>query len=327
MTVDIGQEFILLSSGSRPTGTELVTRTVPAGSTLVRVAIDEDGFRHLLVPVPGELPRDKESAALDLEPRVLAINGTPVLFADLKCLDTRLSLVFERLVADVVARINAGDQPERALPLALHQWRDLFRGGSSGLTVEQVVGLIGELQVLERLSRSAGAESALDDWWGPDGHPHDFYSAVDRAIEVKATRSLEGNRIHISNVVQLDPAGLADLRLAVFRLRPDRQAPTLDERITALLEMGFPAAKTLTKIEAAGHIHESPLPFSTRFAVVSDRWWSVGEDFPGVRESRFSSAALRGVSNIKYELSLDSVGPSMPADAVDDLIGSWGRDE
>ena len=174
MPADIGQDFVLLSSGAKPVGTALVTRKVSAGGADMRVAVDRDGFRHLLVPVPDELPRDGQSAALTLEPRLLAVDGTPVLYADLKCLDTRLSLVFERLVTDVVGRVESGDRPERALPLALNQWRELFQGGPPEFTVERVIGLIGELQVLLRLSGSTGEDRALDAWWGPDGHPHDF---------------------------------------------------------------------------------------------------------------------------------------------------------
>lgn len=326
MAVNIGEEFVLLTSGAAPTGTELATRPVSAGDTEVRVGIDSDGFRHLLVQVPEELPPARQSAALSLGSRVLVVGSEPLLFADLKCLDTRLPLVFERLVSDVVTRIEGGVPPHRALPLALNEWRDLFRSGSSGPTMEQVVGLVGELQMLERLSRSIGVEAALDAWWGPDGHTHDFYSTEARAIEVKATRSLEGNRIHISNVGQLDPTGLSDLRLVVFRLRQDRRAPSLDDRITRLLEMGFPAAALLTKIASAGYIHEAPVPLNTRFAIVNDKWWAIDEAFPGVRESRMSATALCGVSNIKYELSLDAVGHAMSQEAVEDLVGGWGQD-
>ena len=190
--------------------------------------------------------------------------------------------------------------------------------------MEQVVGLIGELEMLERLSQSVGIENALEAWWGPDGHTHDFYSTEARAIEVKTTRSLEGNRIHISNVAQLDPSNLSDLHLVVFRLRRDRQAPTLDERIANLLEMGFPAARLLTKLEGAGYVHETHIHFNTRLSVVSDRWWVVGDGFPGLREARLNPLALRGVSNIKYELSLDAVGPPLSGDAADELINGWG---
>lgn len=316
---------MLLASGAAPTGTELSTRQVSAGDATVRVGIDKEGFRHLLLEAPDDFAPDRQSAALSLGSRVLVVAGHPVHFADLKCLDTRLSLVFERLVADVVMRIQGGAQPHKALPGALNEWRELFRAGRSGPTIEQVIGLIGELQVLERLSRNTSADGALDAWWGPDGHAHDFYSTQSRAIEVKATRSLEGNRIHISNTAQLDPINLSDLHLVVFRLRQDRQAPSLDERITSLLEAGFPAAALLTKIEGAGHVHETPLPFNTRFAIVADKWWRVGDGFPGVRESRLSPTALHGVSNIKYELSLDAVGPAMAQAAVEDLICGWGQ--
>lgn len=324
MEANIGGEFVLLASGAAPAGSELVTRQVRAGDAHVRVGIDRDGLRHLLVEVADEPSVDRKSAALSLGSRVLDVDGVPVLFADLKCLDSRLSLVFERLVADVVTRIESGASPQNALPLVLNEWRDLFRSESSGPTVQQVVGLIGELNMLEWLSRSVGVEGALDAWWGPDGHIHDFYSTEARAIEVKATRSLDGNRIHVSNAAQLDPLNLSDLHLVVFRLRQDRQAPTLDERIASLLGLGFPAAQLLVRIKHAGYVYETPVSFNTRFAVVSDKWWAVGDGFPGLREGRMTPLALQGVSNIKYELSLDSVGPPMPTNAVEELINGWG---
>ncbi|WP_157692868.1 PD-(D/E)XK motif protein [Pedococcus dokdonensis] len=324
--MNIGEEFVLLASGEAPTGTELSTRQVRVGNTDLRVGIDSDGFRHLLVQVPEEITGDRQSAALVLGTRILAVGSESVVYADLKCLDTRLALVFERLVADVAARIDAGDRPGAALLTALHEWRDLFRGVPSGPTREQVVGLIGELEVLGRLSGSVGIVQALDAWWGPDGHAHDFYSSAARAIEVKTTRSLEGNRIHVSNAAQLDPTDLADLCLAVFRLKEDRRAPSLDERIESLLELGYPAAELLAKIEGAGYVYETPIPFNTRFAVTSDRWWVVGADFPGVRESRLGPTALRGVSAIKYELSLDAVGAPMTAEHVDALVRGWRND-
>lgn len=323
MSSDVAKDFVLLANGPVPTGSEIATRQVGTDQAGLRVGIDKDGFRHLLVRVPEALPVERSSAALTLDARTLLVDGDPVLFADLKCSDKRLSLVFERLVFDVVARIDAGEVPHAALPRSLAEWRDLFRAGTHGFSMEQAVGLIGELHVLERLAGSIGQSDALAAWWGPDGHPHDFYSSAARAIEVKSTRSLEGNRIHISNIVQLDPSDLSDLHLAVVRLKPDKQAPTLDERITALLKTGFPAAGLLAKVEAAGHVYESPVQFNTQFAVTSDKWWTVGENFPGVRAARLIPPAQKGVSNIKYELSLDSVGAALSAKGVDELIHGW----
>ncbi len=326
MTVNVAAEYLLLESGPAPTGSELATRLVHRGDSEVRVGLDRDRFRHLLVEAPDEIQAGHQSAALRLGSRVLDVGGDNVRFADLKCLDARLSLVFERLVADVVARVQAGAQPERALPAALKEWRDLFRTESTGPTLEQLVGLIGELHVLELLSERIGIEAAIDSWWGPSGHPHDFYSSSARAIEVKSTKSLEGNRIHISNVEQLDPLDLAELSLVVLRLRRDRKAPTLNERITLLLEKKFPAAALLTKIRDAGYLYDAPLPFDTRFAISSTRWWIVDDDFPGIRAARLHPTALRGISNIKYELSLDSVGPPISDEAAEKLIEAWGRD-
>lgn len=325
MTSDIAKDFVLLANGPAPTGSELATRRVGARQSDVRVGIDAGGLRHLLIEV-SEMPSvESNSAALTLGARTLLVNGRRILFADLMCSDKRLSLVFERLVSDVVARIDAGEAPHAAMPKSLEEWRDLFRAAPQGISVEQVVGLIGELHVLGRLADSIGTADALDAWWGPDGHPHDFYSSATRAIEVKTTRSLEGSRIRISNIAQLDPGDLSDLHLAVVRLKADRNAATLDERISELLEKGFPAAVLLAKVEAVGHLHESPISFNTQYAVVSDKWWTVGDDFPGLREARLAPLAQKGVSGIKYELSLDSAGSPLSAEAVARLIHGWGQ--
>lgn len=323
MTTDIGLEFVLLANGVAPVGSELATRPVGAKVSELRVGIDKDGLRHLLAPIAEPFATDGRSAALSLSSRSLMVGGGATLFADLKCSDKRLSLVFERLVADIVARVEAGVSPNVALPKALEEWRDLFRATPRTFTLEQAIGLIGELHILERLAESMGHQAALDAWWGPDGHTHDFYSTAARAIEVKSTRTLEGNRIHVSNLAQLDPADVEDLHLAVLRLKADQRAPTLDERISALLDAGFPAAELLAKVGAAGYLHESKPQFPTRFSVKTERWWSVGEDFPGLRESRLAAPGMTGVSNVRYELSLDSVGAFLSDDRVDDAIRGW----
>lgn len=325
MTADISEAFVLLSSGAAPTGSELLTREISETDTSIRVGLDKDNFRHLLVGIDEEVPDDKRSVALTLCNRELKVGESSALFADLRCTDVRLALVFERLVSDVVSRIENGESPGKALPLALKEWRELFRGGHQGLTVEQVVGLIGELLVLERLAVCLGPQPALEAWRGPDGHTHDFYAPTGEAIEVKATRSLEGSRVHISNIAQLDPGDVNTLHLSVFRLKEDQTAPTLDERIATLLRAGFPAADLLAKVQGAGHIFETPVLVNTRFKVLADSWWHVDGKFPGLRESRLSSEALKGVSDIKYQLSIDAVGAPLSATEVGELLAGWGR--
>lgn len=325
MNVNVGEAFVLLTNGPQPTGSQLATRLISTSGTEIRVGLDKNRFRHLLIALEGEIATDMSSAALILRPFELEVEGSVRTYADLRCSDARLALVFERLALDVIARVEGGIEPSSALPLALREWRDLFKSGAQGITVEQVVGLIGELQVLGRLARTLGHAAALDAWWGPDGHTHDFYAPSGAAIEVKATRSLEGSRVHISNIGQLDPADVESLHLAVFRLKADQKAPTLDERIAGLLQEGFPAAELLNKVRGAGHIYESDVALNTQFKVLAESWWAVNDDFPGLRESRLSPEAQKGVTDIKYQLSLDAAGAPLSPETVDTLMTRWGQ--
>jgi len=322
---EIGLCFVLLENGPVPSGSELTTRPVAVAGGEVRLGIDSRRFRHVLVPVHETMREDRSSAALILSSRLLEVGGSEQLFADLYCTDLRLGMVFERLAADVHDRINGGEPAAEAMPNALSDWRDLFRGGSS-ISPESVLGLVGELTVLERLAEAVGIQTALDSWWGPDKHPHDFYSASAQAIEVKTTRSLGGNRISISNIAQLDPTGLDGLYLSVLRTKLDPTAPTLDERISGLLARGFPAAELLTKIERAGYVFEGVASQTdTRYAVLGHRWWHVTDDFPGIRASRVEPDHMKGVMTVKYELALDSVPSDMATEQVEALIAGWGK--
>ena len=317
--------FLLLENGPTPTGTELATHAVgdSAGRSIL-IAMDADRCRHLLVPSIASVPEDHRSRALKVVSRTLTDEGVDQSFVDLWCGDTRLGNLFERVVDDVLARITDGADPTDVCHKALEDWRDLLIAAQGGTALEDAIGLIGELEILSMLADATTPAVALSTWWGPAQHVHDFYSEANQAIEVKTTRTLDGDRVEISNLDQLDPQPVRALHLAVVRVRRNVAAPTLDDRIRSLVASGFSASDLIEKVGEAGHAFEGPVSIDTRFAVRDVRVWEVHENFPGLRRSALSDRLLQGVGGVKYELRLDAAGRQLGDSPVLALLKSWG---
>jgi hypothetical protein len=127
--------------------------------------------------------------------------------------------LFAEICSDVVRSVirseEEGEQDLlRELGGRLAAWRAFLRDQGGGLTRHEVVGLIGELLILDRLLDRSPAALAL--WKSPNDGLHDFEQRGN-ALEVKT--SLGGaRRLHISTLDQLDVAGLGSLHLVHVRL-------------------------------------------------------------------------------------------------------------
>lgn len=305
---DIGYEFVLLTVGdSSASGSQLQTRRVkPELRTACFVALDAQGERHFLVEAEKPFVGDSSSQGVTVTPRLLVLGEVETLFADLHCHMADLELVFERLVEDVIQRLESDEsqRPEIICRVTIADWRALLKSASSSLTREEVIGLVGELEVLARLTQDpAGAIAA---WTGPLASVHDF-SFEGHDLEVKSTASVDGNFVKVSNLDQMDPEGLEALHLVVVHLREDTAGLTLDARIRALIDAGFPRDLLLERVADAGYVFESEADENLRYSVRSVRVWHVNDGFPGLRRNELGQR-LRGVSNVRYELALD-VGP------------------
>lgn len=323
---DISQLFVQLQVTDERVSDGGV-KAIPAGVTInsqdVLVGVDSHERRHLLVPVGGHAIRvDDRSQGVRLGSTELQVSGETVRFLDLECREVKLNLVFERLIDDVLNRlVESSTHPTLVVAQALDEWRDLLRAASSALDRDTLLGLSGELEVLARLG-SRRPDLALVTWVGPTGRAQDFV-CEESAIEVKATSSVDGNTIHVSNLDQLDPSLYARLSLAVVHLRESPSAPTLDDRISGLLELGFPRSDLLAVVEEAGYVYESADSTAPRFETRSVRVWEVREDFPGLRASDLDPRRRRGVSRVKYELSLDVAPPPLKQSDVAQFLGTW----
>lgn len=305
---EIEESFVFLRAGGvRPEGSQLLTRPLhPGVGQRCFAALDSDGQRHVLVELGDErLTPDTGSRGVALGKRQLNVDGVTVNFVDLHCRISTLNLVFERFIEDIFRRLKDAAAPKAGAicRAVLADWRTLLQSAQRPMSREFVVGLTGELEILERICDDP--QAALDAWRGPEGFCHDF--AVDGSeIEVKSTASIDGNFVRISNIDQLDPSDLDELHLAVVHLRETSGGETLDDRVVRLVSMGFPRDQLIEKLRSVGYIYESGMDTGMRFGTRTIRVWKVDEGFPGLRRDELGSR-LHGVSGINYELALDSV--------------------
>lgn len=289
----------------------------------VMAAIDSDGLRHLLIPTDDmDGPEDRRSRGVILVDEQLGADDSDrIHYVDLVCLDSRLDSVFERLVEDVLNQLDTDDDPRAVAIRVLDEWRALLRTSKRQLGRESAIGLIGELEVLRVLVGELGLQ-ALDAWRGPLNEVHDFVMAgTGHHVEVKTTEAHDANSVRVSSLDQLDPDG-TELVLAVVDLQPSRNAPSLDDRVDHLIELGLPRHQLLELVEGVGHEYGRRSGEEHRYSVKRVRTWNVGESFPGLRRSDLRLGADAGVSGLRYTLSLDAVGePRLGAEAVSLLIG------
>lgn len=321
----VAEEFVLVRSGeTTPVGEQLLTRRLDLGiPQACFVAVDAQDQKHLLVEIGDEKGvKDHSSQGVTLGSRPLLVGDESVTFADLHCRITSLDLVFERLVEDVIKRLAKSDagSPGTVCRSTLADWRALLKSAGQPMSRDSIVGIAGELAVLREMAEREPV-GALDAWKGPEGWTHDFAAHGDE-MEVKSTASVDGNFIHISNVDQLDPTAATSLHLVVVHLREDTAGETLDDRIRQLIDMGVPSDGLIQKVAHSGYVFESEADGGVRLTVRGIRAWRVGQKFPGLRRSELAHR-LHGVSDVKYQLALDSAPRPLTEDATQQLLVEW----
>lgn len=319
-------EFVLLEQEANlAQGSQVLTRglglVLPGGEALL--GIDSSSARHLLIPLTGEsVPEDRSSAGVALTSRDLRTDRTDITYADLHCTDPGLVLVFERLADDVIERLSdAPDHPVSTCVAVLDEWRSLLKRAGSA-SRETLIGLIGELSILDTLSRRDPL-AAFECWRGPSGSIHDFVGSSSH-IEVKTSAVDRPDRnVLIAGVDQLDPSNCAQLYLAVLHLVEDPSAPTIDDRIDALVKLGVPQRRLIDTIADVGYVYETKLDFDTRLAVDKIAIYNVDSAFPSIRRSDFDPQRLRFIRDLKYSISLEGLSAIHTGPEATSFLDSW----
>lgn len=322
--MSVAESFALLLTGERPSGeTQIASRSsgTDVSSGPVLLGVDRGRRRHMLIPVPSDYEAsDRLSRGITLTSRVLQVGPKVQTYADLSCEIPRLAQVFERLVDGLLERFKGTDAPMAVLAQTLEEWRALLQKALADISQETVLGIVGELEILQILAERSLTSIA---WWkGPSGAVHDFARAG-RAIEVKSTASVDCTSVRVSNLDQLDPGTVQDLHLAVVHLKEAAEAPSIDDRIDRLVEAGVPAVELEQGLGLLGYVRGMSDEVPTRFEAQSIRWWTVGDDFPGLRSSDIDPRRIAAVGRVSYDLMLAAAPNPLDDAEVTALLDGW----
>jgi hypothetical protein len=230
--------------------------------------------------------------------------------------------MFAKVCVDAISA-SAEGTPTQALALflaRLEAWRLFLKDVRRSLGTQEIVGLMGELNVLIQILRMA--PHALTAWRSPDDGLHDF-ELHGHALEVKASIG-PGHRLKISRLDQLDHSGLARLDLIRVQMAEDPEGFTLgdliDEVRSLLPDNGVRRTLDNALLRRGLSPHDASAREILRASVQSLNGWCVDGQFPRLIRKDIPSAITEA------EYILDVRGLTSWSVRVDELLATFCGD-
>lgn len=228
------------------------------------------------------------------------------------------------LLAAVVDDVVVGRTNAMALRRSIDSFRELI-ARRTRMSEEAVLGLLGELTVLEHLIDSIGASAALRAWLGPDSEEHDFVLA-DVDIEVKTTAA-EARRHRIGTETQLQRSPRRPLWLVSLQYTRGGDATQgvrlgdMVERVRARL--GTDTHALDLRLRAVGWSDDDAPLYRTSFLPRSlPAAYLVDERFPAITRERLNGSVPQSelVSGVSYFVDVTSLERGTPCDALRSFV-------
>jgi len=295
----------------------VATAIVVCDSPRITLEIDpgQDEVR-ILLPASGEAPQVTPYESISIERVQLA--GLPgdwyrlTISAESK--HREAYQILEAIADELKGGLNFVEAFERSLS-RLHA----LLAPRAKLTNEELVGLFGELTLLEHVIKHSGAKAACDSWLGPTGEQHDFmFASYD--VEVKTTR-YERREHLIGSATQLLPIPNRSLYLVSLQLTRAGDAH-VGRTIAALIDQlraECPYPQLNSHLSTLGWLDSDRDLYPQRFVLRSSPYaYLVDDQFPAITPERLKkfvpNSAL--VSSVSYRIDVTSVSPSTPPPAL-----------
>lgn len=239
-------------------------------------------------------------------------------------LESVFLVIAEDLIVSSRAAPNAADAVS-AVGARLSAWQACLKLRREGFSQERMLGLYGELILLQRLAEIVGFDRAVASWTGPERGLHDF-SVGQIAIEVKTCLGAHGS-VQIGSLEQLDPSGLQTLALCRVVVVRDDQGVALPELIAKIRssadDLGHSIRRELDqRLLMSGYIdpENSTAPFD-RLAITSVEAFDVQGDFPRLTREAVAAAVLAA----EYRLDLAAAKRhQITTEGLDQLLARFG---
>lgn len=207
-----------------------------------------------------------------------------------------------RAAADVVDAVGA-------LGGRLTAWQTCLKLRRDGFGQEQMLGLYGELVLLQRLGESIGLDRAIASWTGPDRGLHDF-EAAGLALEVKTSLGPRGT-VRVGSLDQLDVSRLQALALYRVIVARDQAGRDLLDlvgplRIEAAALGGRIRRELDQRLLLSGFIDPEPgTDRPEKLAVVATEVYDVRADFPGLHRANVAPAVVAAEYTLDVAMAAD----------------------
>ena len=236
--------------------------------------------------------------------------------ATLVCLElasVRYREVFLALAEDIVRVLSDESDPKKAVRRMLrrlYQWQDfLKRHRPEGLSADAQAGLFGELLILDRYFLPHLDHAFAVKGWRGCKKAHQDFQFPGFALEVKTTRAVSPDRIHISNIQQLDEEGIETMFLTLVSVHPNESSgDALKDLVARIRDILSPGALVLFNegLLEVGYLdihdshYEQPL-----YQVREILHFMVADEFPRL----LRDGMPKGVKDVKYQIGLDACCP------------------
>ena len=269
----------------------------------------QDGISELLIPIDDLISRTGFShKMLKFSFSTYQINGGEFeKYLSITPPSHELSeifLSFIRFTLDDLASQTSIDNVISLIIEKYEEWSAFFASGGLGKdSTSKIIGLIGELLILEQVVKMFD-ETAISTWWGPVRHRHDFEFA-NSGIEVKTTINPHSNEVEIHGLKQLSPDPGRSLYLAHLKLNLDPQGLNLSDLINRLLTSKvskFELDEKVTKSGVSKDLIESFTSF--KFNGFLSRYFLVDTKFPSITQENLSIGDLSRISRVSYKIDL-----------------------
>jgi hypothetical protein len=286
-----------------------ISSGVDTGYGYARFAVGPNGEPRLLVPAgPGGQKLGNLSAGkLAVQLSRYTLNGRATLFLDVMCLERPLDAVFAEIADEILHRISSGVAPGKSVETTISDFRELLQD-SDRRTVEEskVIGLLGELVVLEMLCRTSPA--AIEAWTGPFDQRHDFRRRG-QAIEVKTSSRADATSVVISSIEQLTEPAHGVLTLAHVRMeRAMGGSLTVAKLVQKIVSLGVGREDIQRRLSSIScDSPDSDAWNNVEFSLEGVSAYRVRERFPRINSSAFEGGKLpAGITAISYTVDLSA---------------------
>lgn len=302
---DLARRWSMLSGNSHEDGGVLSSVVQTKSGLDLRLAVDREGLRHLLIGVRRTDRRVPEDVigALTVKRKVYTFDGPAAMYLDVRCTRGDLFDIFDELLRDIVTVVLDGGGADTAIEV-IQKWRSLLAiRGRQVLSQSAQRGLFAELHVL----RIAQADGPIDAsfWRGPLQEPHDILMPW-IALEVKSVSS-QSHSVEIHGAQQMAEPG-RPLALVLVEIDEDPTGETVAEMAARLLNDAADRELALSRLTMAGYSQTDSEAYPALFKVRRVRHLVVNDRTPRIVPQAFANGALpEGLLYLNYGLDLHAL--------------------